>query len=115
MKWLLVLCLLCSAAFAQSTHGIQLNWINPPETNFNTIYQSSVSGGAYSQVFVSMAPVTSFLVPLGAGNQGTKAFFVVTASTVNGNVTIESGRSNEASATFPVQASAPTGLQANPK
>lgn len=115
MKWLLVLCLLCSAAFAQSTHGIQLAWNNPDGAAFNTIYQSSVAGGSYSQVFVTMAPVTSYLVPLGAGNQGTKAFFVVTASTVNGNVTIESGRSNEASATFPVQTAAPSGLSANPK
>jgi len=111
MKLFAVFLLLAGNALAQTTtHGVKLAWTQSTSTGIklNTVYQSAVSGGPYTAIFTSTAPLTNYLVPLTTSNQGTSACFVVTAT-----AQIESVVSNETCLSFPVPTAPVTALSAS--
>ena len=99
--------------FAQ--HGINVTWAQstgcgstPCTITKNSVYRGTSLTGPFTLVSTSATPSTSYLDPVTTSNQGTQACYVVTAWT-----TIESAQSSPAvCATFPVQATAPSGVSA---
>jgi hypothetical protein len=109
---LLFLMLPLSAAAQQ--HGINVTWAQGTCTptctiTKNTVYRGTSSAGPFTAIYTSTAPITSYLDPLTTTNGGTQACYVVTAWTA-----IESNQSTPAICqTFPVQAGAPSSVQAS--
>lgn len=107
MKKFFVVLLLCIAAFAAPTvHQVGLSWSQSTSSGLtgNCVYRGAVSGGPYTQLSCSSAPVTTYTDTSVVGGQ--TYYYVVTA--VSG--TQESGYSNEFKAVIPLSPSAPTGL-----
>lgn len=95
---------------AQSTkqHSILLTWTASTTTNVNyNIYRSTTSGGTYSKL--TPVPISSTTYTDLNGTGGTTYYYVVTAIDSAG---YESVFSNQASATFLANPTAPSGLTA---
>lgn len=93
-----VLALLSVLSHAQQQHGVTLNWTQTPSpVASDNVYSSTTSGGPYTKIFSSSAPITTYFLPLTNANSGIKTFFVTSAVGTDG---VESGWSNEVSATF---------------
>jgi len=116
MKLFLAAVLLSVPAFAQ--HGLNVQWTQslgcgstPCTITKNSVYRGTTASGPFTLVETSNSPTTSYLDPLTTANQGTQACYVITAWT-----TIESAQSSPAvCATFPMQASSPSGVSATPQ
>lgn len=110
---ILLVCILALGATAhcQTVHGVTLTWTQSttPNIAFNTVYQSASSTGTYAKIFTSATPITTYFIPLTAGNGGTSQCWEVSATLI-----VESFPSAFACATFPLLTSPPTGLSASP-
>lgn len=106
-----LVCLLAIGLAAQTQHGVTLGWTQSNDATLagDCVYSSTVSGGPYVKVSCSASPIVTYFLPLTNTNSGIKTFFVSSALDKDG---IESGFSNEVSATFLVLPAPPTGLSA---
>lgn len=109
MKRVITVLLLTLTAFAAPTqHQAALAWTQSSSAGLtsNCVYRSQTSGGPYTQLFCSTAPITNYTDLTVAGGQ--TYFYVVTALVGSE----ESPFSNEAKAVIPLSPSAPSGLSA---
>jgi hypothetical protein len=100
MKLLLFFLLSISAALAQTTHSVTLTWTwsqgtGGSATGFN-VKRATVAGGPYTTVGTAVSTTTNYVDTSGL-TEGTKYFYVVTATGPGG----ESTPSNEASGMIP--------------
>lgn len=109
IKLLFVILALSLGAMAQTQHGVTLNWNSETGVSGYNVYAGTTSGGPYTKNNSAMVSTAAYTVPLTNTNSGIKTFFVVTAVGTDG---VESGWSNEVSATFLLLTPAPTGLSA---
>lgn len=109
MKRLIAICILLTGTiWAQTTHGILFNWTQSTSTGVtaNRVKCGTATGGPYSIVFTSTAPIVSYdwlTTSSIVGVGGTRYYCVVTALAG----TVESVNSNEVNAIFPATPPSP--------
>jgi hypothetical protein len=84
----------------QPPHSVVLSWsasTSPGVAGYN-VFRSKVSGGPYTQINTSLVAATSYTDNSGALQAGTSYYYVTTAVNSTG---VQSGNSNQASATIP--------------
>lgn len=106
----LVALLVCLSVNAQQAHGIRLSWtasVTPNVDGYN-IYRGTTAGQTTAKINPALVTALTFDDTNGTGN--VVYFYAVTA--VKGN--LESLKSGEASASFPLVPAAPAGVNATP-
>lgn len=89
-------------SFLASAQSVKLDWMQSKTTGTasNNVYRSAISGGPYSEIFESLAPITKYIDP--SVVDGDTYCYVVTAVAAG----VESVYSNEACETVTTQAPA---------
>lgn len=96
-----------TAAHAQSSHTVALNWTQSTSSGVtaNKVYRSTTSGAQGAAIFTSASPVTTYTD--GPLTNGTTYYYCVSALVGSNN---ESPCSNQVSAIIPAPPAAPTAL-----